>query len=65
MECTHFMAAAPDRAGEIPIPGDFEERTRVSRLRDGIDLDMTTWSQIVETAKSVGIDVDANSTSSL
>ena len=51
--------------GEILMPGDIEERTRVSRLRDGIDLDMTTWSQIVETAKSVGIDVDANSTSSL
>jgi len=45
--------------GEILMPGDIEERTRVSRLRDGIDLDTTTWSQIVETAKSVGNDIEA------
>jgi uncharacterized oxidoreductase len=49
--------------GEILMPGDIEERTRASRLRDGIDLDATTWSQIIETARSVGIDV--NSISSL
>ena len=50
--------------GEILMPGEIEERTKVSRLRDGLDLDAMTWSQIVETAKSVGIDVDANSISS-
>lgn len=43
--------------GEILMPGELEERTKVSRLRDGIDLDTTTWSQIVETAGSVGIAV--------
>ena len=43
--------------GEILMPGDVEERTKATRLRDGIDLDATTWSQIVEAAESVGVAV--------
>ena len=43
--------------GEILMPGEIEERTKVSLLRDGIDLDATTWSQFVETGRSVGISV--------
>jgi uncharacterized oxidoreductase len=46
--------AAPD--GDILMPGEIEERTRAQRLRDGIDLDETTWSQIRETARAVGLD---------
>jgi uncharacterized oxidoreductase len=46
--------AAPD--GEILMPGEIEERTKAQRLRDGIDIDATTWSQIVDTAHSLGLD---------
>jgi uncharacterized oxidoreductase len=41
--------------GEILMPGEIEERTRAARLRDGIEVDETTWSQIVATARSVGV----------
>jgi uncharacterized oxidoreductase len=41
--------------GEILMPGEIEERTRARRLRDGIELDEKTWSQLVETAKAVGV----------
>lgn len=41
--------------GEILMPGEIEERTRAGRLRDGIDIDETTWSQILETATGVGL----------
>ena len=45
--------ATPD--GEILMPGEIEERTKSQRLRDGIELDETTWGQIQETAKSLGV----------
>ena len=45
---------SPD--GDIQMPGEIEERTKAQRTRDGIDIDATTWSQIVETAKAVGLD---------
>jgi uncharacterized oxidoreductase len=45
--------ASPD--GEILMPGEIEERTKAKRLRDGIDLDDTTWSQLTATAESVGV----------
>ncbi len=41
--------------GEILMPGEIEERTKARRLREGIDLDDTTWRTIVETARSVGV----------
>jgi uncharacterized oxidoreductase len=44
---------SPD--GAILVPGEIEERTKAQRLRDGIEIDGTTWSQIVETAKAVGL----------
>jgi hydroxycarboxylate dehydrogenase B len=40
---------------DILMPGDIEARTRVQRLRDGLDIEETTWSQIQETAAAVGI----------
>jgi uncharacterized oxidoreductase len=43
--------ATPD--GEILMPGEIEERTKAQRLRDGIDIDETTWSQIMQTAMDV------------
>ena len=48
--------ASPD--GDILIPGEIEDRTKAKRLRDGIDIDDTTWSQIRDTAKAVGVSND-------
>src|SRR5262245_56549647 len=45
--------ARPD--GEILMPGEIEERTKAQRLRDGIDLDETTWSQLRDAARAVGL----------
>ena len=63
-EITRFIAwvkssarSTPD--GDILMPGEIEERTRVQRLRDGIELDETTWAQIVSAARSVGVDAVA------
>jgi len=42
--------------GEILMPGEIEERSKSQRLRDGIEVDETTWSQMRQTALSVGID---------
>jgi uncharacterized oxidoreductase len=50
-------SAKASPAGEILMPGEIEERTRARRLKDGIDIDETTWTQIVETAKSVGVTI--------
>jgi uncharacterized oxidoreductase len=40
---------------EILMPGELEERTRVQRKQTGIDLDDTTWGQILATCQSLGI----------
>jgi uncharacterized oxidoreductase len=45
--------AAP--GGEILMPGEIEERTKAQRLRDGIEVDDTTWAQVRETARTVGL----------
>lgn len=41
--------------GEILMPGEIEERTKTQRLREGIDIDETTWSQFLKTAEAVGL----------
>lgn len=41
--------------GEILMPGEIEERTRARRLREGLDIEETTWRQIVATATEVGV----------
>ena len=41
--------------GEILMPGEPEARTRASRLRDGIEVDDTTWGQLVATGESLGV----------
>jgi uncharacterized oxidoreductase len=41
--------------GEILMPGEIEERTKVQRLRDGIEIDDTTWAQIADAANAVGL----------
>lgn len=42
--------------GEVLMPGDVEHRNRIQRLADGIPLDPTTWSQIEDAARLVGLD---------
>jgi uncharacterized oxidoreductase len=39
--------------GEILMPGEMEERTRVRHLKEGIDVDNTTWSQILATCRAL------------
>lgn len=43
-------------AGAILMPGELEQRTRVSRLRDGIALDEKTWNSIVATCRRLDLD---------
>jgi uncharacterized oxidoreductase len=44
--------------GEILMPGEIEARNRAQRLRDGIELDETTWKQLTDVGKSVGMAAD-------
>jgi uncharacterized oxidoreductase len=41
--------------GEILMPGEIEERTKRHRLEQGIELDATTWSQLLDAARTVGL----------
>ncbi|MYC96409.1 MAG: Ldh family oxidoreductase [Caldilineaceae bacterium SB0661_bin_32] len=41
---------------EVLMPGEPEARSAASRQRDGIPLDDTTWTQIVEVAEKLGVD---------
>jgi uncharacterized oxidoreductase len=53
---THVKSSrtvAPD--GEILMPGEPEARTRARKLREGIEIDETTWGQIVATGQSLGV----------
>jgi uncharacterized oxidoreductase len=45
--------------GEILMPGEPEARMRARRLRDGIEVDATTWGQLVATAESLGVSADS------
>jgi LDH2 family malate/lactate/ureidoglycolate dehydrogenase len=44
---------------EVLIPGEPEANSATERLNDGIPVADTTWQQIVEGGKSVGVDVEA------
>jgi uncharacterized oxidoreductase len=41
--------------GEILMPGEIEERTKAQRLRDGIEIDETTCSQLRDTATGLAV----------
>ncbi|MEO8497888.1 MAG: malate dehydrogenase, partial [Planctomycetota bacterium] len=41
--------------GEVLVPGEVENRNRAAR-RGGLELDEATWAQIVDAAKSVGVE---------
>lgn len=42
---------------EILMPGELEERTRQERLRHGIPIDETTWSELVSACGQLGVSV--------
>ena len=42
---------------EIYAPGDFEERSREKRLKEGIPIEDTTWNRLVEAAVGYGAKV--------
>jgi uncharacterized oxidoreductase len=46
--------------GEILVPGEPEARTKARRLREGIELDDTTWGQLVATGRSLGVAIAAS-----
>jgi uncharacterized oxidoreductase len=52
----HVKTAKPATPGiEILMPGEPEEQTRERRLREGIEVDDTTWDQMLEACRSLGI----------
>lgn len=50
-----FLTATPPSAGSAGVlyPGQLEERTRATRLREGIPLDEVTWAELQELAGGV------------
>jgi uncharacterized oxidoreductase len=40
---------------DILMPGELEEKTRRQRIRDGIEVDETTWSQILNTCRTLEV----------
>ncbi len=40
---------------EIYVPGEFEERSRERRLKEGIPIEATTWRRLVEAAEHHGV----------
>lgn len=56
-----YLRASPPAPGfrEVLLPGEPELREEERRRRDGIPIDAETWRQFVETARSVGVEIDA------
>jgi len=46
-----------DAGGQILMPGEVEQQTRLHRLEHGIDLDPTTWGQICEVCRRLDVPV--------
>lgn len=53
-----YVKASPPAVAGQPVlgPGDVERRTRAARLANGVPIDDKTWVDLIEAAKSVGID---------
>ena len=50
-------ASPPAKPGEpVLAPGDLERRTRAARQRQGVPIDDKTWQDLLDAARSVGID---------
>ncbi len=59
----YVRASPPTTVGQPVLgPGDVERRTRAARLANGVPIDDKTWADLIEAARSVGIDaVEAQS----
>lgn len=55
-----YLKSSPRMAGtlEVLAPGERAFRLKERRLREGIDVEDSTWAQIWETARSLGLDLD-------
>jgi uncharacterized oxidoreductase len=53
-----YVKASPPAVAGQPVlgPGDVERRTRAARLSNGVPLDDKTWTDLIDAARSVGID---------
>jgi uncharacterized oxidoreductase len=53
-----WVKASPPATPGQPVlaPGDLERATRAKRLREGVPIDDTTFQDLIDAAKSVGID---------
>ena len=53
-----YVKASPpaDPAAPVLVPGDPERLARAERSRDGIEVDATTWEEILAAGESQGID---------
>ena len=51
------IRAVPPASGftEVMAPGDFEQRARAHRLKEGIPIPESTWREVVEMAESLGV----------
>ena len=55
------LRSSPTAPGfdEILLPGEPELRTQERRLRDGIPVDDETWRQFADTARGLGVEIEA------
>ncbi|MCZ6678844.1 MAG: Ldh family oxidoreductase [Candidatus Poribacteria bacterium] len=54
---TEWVKASAKLPGvdEIYVPGEFEERSREKRMKEGIPIEEATWNRLVEAAASYGV----------
>jgi uncharacterized oxidoreductase len=51
-----IRASKPQTPGiGVQMPGDYEYLTRQKRLKAGVEVDETTWKQVVQAAELVGV----------
>lgn len=58
-ELVRRIRAVPPAPGftEVMAPGDFESNIRNQRLKEGIQIPGSTWEQVVETGRSLGLSI--------
>jgi uncharacterized oxidoreductase len=56
--CVEFVKASPPQVAGQPVlsPGDVERATRKSRLANGVPIDDKTWADLMDAARSVGVE---------
>ncbi|MBI3825918.1 MAG: malate/lactate/ureidoglycolate dehydrogenase [Candidatus Rokubacteria bacterium] len=52
-----YVKASPpaDAAAPVLVPGEPERMARATREREGIDVDATTWDEVLQAAETVGL----------